>query len=158
MMRWRKAVLVWAGIVAVLAMTSSDRADTKPNLVIILVDDMGYGQTKESPRGVQYYFDGNTLQAVRFGPWKMAIGPQREQNRLEGQPQPVSKPPFPKLYNLETDIGETTDVVADHPDVVKQLQRFVKTMDVDLGISGKGPGVRPAGRVENPVPLLLKKQ
>ena len=57
---------------------------------------------KESPHGVQYYFDGNRLQAVRQGPWKMAIAPQRENNRPHGQQQRPSQPPFPKLYNLET--------------------------------------------------------
>ena len=31
------------------------------------------GQTGESPREAQYYFAGNTLQAVRAGQWKLAI-------------------------------------------------------------------------------------
>jgi arylsulfatase A-like enzyme len=115
------------------------------------------GQTKESPRGVQYYFDINQLQAVRQGPWKLAIAPQREHNRPQGQRQAPSQPPFPKLYNLETDIGETTDVATEHPDVVKHLRQLVEKMDVDLGTSGQGPGVRPPGRVENPRPLLLKR-
>src|SRR6185437_15100315 len=35
------------------------------------------GQTKQSPRGVQYYFDSHQRQAVRNGPWKLAIAPQR---------------------------------------------------------------------------------
>jgi len=115
------------------------------------------GQTKQSPRGVQYYFDSNQLQAVRKGPWKLAIAPQREQNRPAGQPQPMSKPPFPKLYNLDSDIGETKDVAAQHPEVVKQMEKLVTEMDADLGIKGKGPGVRPPDRVEDPKPLLMKK-
>jgi arylsulfatase A len=115
------------------------------------------GQTKESPRGVQYYFDANQLQAVREGPWKMAIAPQRERNRPAGQPQPASKGPFPKLYNLDKDIGETTDVAAEHPDVIARLRKFVDDMDKDLGIKGKGPGVRPPDRVEDPKPLLMKQ-
>ncbi|HEY2585691.1 MAG TPA: sulfatase [Tepidisphaeraceae bacterium] len=115
------------------------------------------GQTKQSPRGVQYYFDANQLQAVREGPWKMAIAPQREQNRPAGQQQPASKGPFPKLYNLDSDIGETTDVAAEHPEVIGRLRKFVEEMDRDLGIKGKGPGVRPPDRVEDPKPLLMKK-
>lgn len=113
------------------------------------------GQSKESSRQVQYYFDGNQLQAVRSGPWKMAIAPQHEQNRLKGQQQEPSKPPFPKLYNLDSDIGETTDVAAQHPDVIKHLQEFVTQMAGDLGLKGTGPGVRPPDRVEDPKPLLM---
>jgi arylsulfatase A-like enzyme len=114
------------------------------------------GQTKESPRKVQYYFDGNELQAVREGPWKLAIAPQHERNRPAGQQQPASQPPFPKLYDLDQDIGERTDVASEHPDVVKQLQQRVAEMDADLGRKGIGPGVRPPDKVEDPKPLLMK--
>ena len=31
----------------------------------------------------------------------------------------------PELYDLSTDIAETTNVVADHPDVVKQLTQKI---------------------------------
>ena len=53
------------------------------------------------------------------------------------------------------DIGETTDVAPQHPDVVKRLLGFVAEMEADLGASGLGPGVRPPGRVADPQPLLL---
>ena len=51
-------------------------------------------------------------------------------------------------------------LAAQHPDVVKRLQDLIAKMDADLGIDkGKkkdtAPGVRPAGRVDNPQPLLL---
>ena len=115
------------------------------------------GQTTQSPRGVQYYFNANQLQAVREGPWKMAIAPQHEQNRIAGQPQPVSRPPFPKLYNLATDLGETTDVASNHPDVVQHLQELVARMDRDLGKKGVGPGVRPPDVSADPRPLLMRK-
>jgi arylsulfatase A len=44
------------------------------------------GQSQQSPRECQYYFNGNRLEAVRSGPWKLAIAPQREQN---GQAHPA---------------------------------------------------------------------
>ena len=94
------------------------------------------------------------LEAVRVGPWKLAIALQSEN---AGKPQEKAPEPFvPRLYNLDTDIGERTDVAAEHPDVVKKLQEFVATMDADLGVSGRGPGVRPPDRVMSPLPLLLK--
>ena len=116
------------------------------------------GQSTESPRGVQYYFDGNLLQAVRQGPWKLAIKRQREFNRPKGEaPSKTPEKPFTQtLYNLDTDIGEKDNVAAEHPDVVRQLNELAQKMDKDLGINGIGPGVRPAGHVENPRPLLMK--
>jgi arylsulfatase A len=114
------------------------------------------GQAKESPRGIQYYFNGNQLKALRLGPWKLAISAQREQNRPAGTPQtPPSQPPFPKLYNLDHDIGETTDVAAQHPEVVASFQPYLSQMNADLGTHGKGPGVRPPGFVQDAKPLLL---
>ncbi len=112
------------------------------------------GKTKDSPREAHYYFNGNRLEAVRSGPWKLAITPQSENI---SKPKEAEKPPFvPKLYNLDTDIGETTDVAEKHTDVVKRLQEWIAKMDADLGAARQGPGVRPPGRVQKPQPLLLK--
>ena len=119
-----------------------------------------FGKTSDSPRAAHYYFSGNKLEAVRSGPWKLAIAPQSE-----GLGKPAASPaagkreqPFtPKLYHLDRDIGETTDVAADHPDVVERLQALAAQMDRDLGSTKLGPGVRPPGRVTHPLPLLLGK-
>jgi arylsulfatase A len=113
------------------------------------------GAVKESPREAYYYFNGNRLDAVRSGPWKLAIQPQHEAKGGEKSPPPdADKAHTPRLYNLVEDLGETTDVSAKHPDVVKRLHELVAKMDADLGATGTGPGVRPPGRVENPKPLL----
>ena len=164
----------WPGHIA--AGTSSDAVtgeiDLLPTLVKLAggtvpadrkIDGIGHhaavarADERIAARGVQYFFDGNRLQAVRQGPWKMAIAPQRENNRPHGQQQRPSQPPFPKLYNLETDLGERTDVAGEHPRVVNRLKKLVEAMAADLGVTGRGPGVRPPGRVEDPKPLLLKR-
>jgi arylsulfatase A-like enzyme len=121
------------------------------------------GRTKESPRSAHYYFNGNKLEAVRSGPWKLAVALQNENNGKAASAPPATpggdgKPVFtPKLYNLDTDIGETTDVAAKNPEVVKRLEELVAKIDADLGATKAGPGVRPPGRVATPLPLLLKK-
>ena len=115
------------------------------------------GRTRESPHEAHYYFAGNSLQAVRGGPWKLAIAPQSE--GLGEPPRLRSGEPFmPTLYNLQADIGERTNVAAQHPEVVKRLQALAAEMDKDLGITGLGPGVRPPGRVAKPVGLWLPGQ
>jgi arylsulfatase A-like enzyme len=112
------------------------------------------GQTKTSPHEALFYFNGRKLEAVRSGPWKLAIVPQSTGLRM-GAAEPV-KHTGPRLYNLDTDIGELTDMAAQHPEIVARLQKLVQQMDADLGVTGEGPGVRPPDRVAHPQPLLKR--
>jgi arylsulfatase A-like enzyme len=114
------------------------------------------GKSQESPREAHYYFGGNRLEAVRSGPWKLAVAPQSEGTGKPKAPEEGKGPFVPKLYNLEEDIGETTDVAAQNPEIVKKLEAYVARMDLDLGRTKPGPGVRPPGRVQKPKPLLLR--
>ena len=112
------------------------------------------GQTKTSPHDALFYFNGLKLEAVRSGPWKLAIAPQGT-GRPKDDAEPVNHT-GPRLYHLETDIGELTDVAAQHPEIVARLQKFAQQMDADLGATDNGPGVRPPDRVANPQPLLKR--
>ena len=113
------------------------------------------GQTTESPREAQYYFYSRWLQAVRSGPWKLAVNVQKVAHAIPLHLPPGATGFVPTLYNLDSDIAETKDVAADHPDVVKRLRALADKMDADLGASRDGPGVRSPGRVESPTPLLM---
>jgi arylsulfatase A-like enzyme len=110
-------------------------------------------QSKKSPHEALFYFMGNRLEAVRSGPWKLAIV---EQVGWDVKKKPSPKPFTPKLFNLDRDIGETTDVAAQHPEVVRRLEGYVRQMDRDLGVTGQGPGVRASGVVDRPQPLRLR--
>ncbi len=114
------------------------------------------GETKQSPHEALFYFKGNRLEAVRSGPWKLAIVKQIE-NGIDKETAHPNEPLTPILFNLESDIGETTDVASQHPEIVKRLQGYIHEMDGDLGIRGRGPGVRAPGVVKNPQPLLIRK-
>ena len=109
-----------------------------------------FGKTKESQREAHYYFAGYNLQAVRQGPWKLAIAPQA---RSMGQnTDPDASGNAPRLYNLDQEIGEQTDLAAKHPEVVAKLQALAAKMTAEIG--GKEPSARrPAGVVENPKTL-----
>jgi arylsulfatase A len=110
------------------------------------------GRTRESPHRAHYYVSGNTLQAVRAGPWKLAIAPQSE--GMGTPPRlPAGQTFTPTLYNLQDDIGERSNVAALHPEIVQRLQAMAAEMDSDLGITKLGPGVRAPGRVAKPVGL-----
>lgn len=94
-----------------------------------------------SPHKAFFYYWKDELQAVRSGKWKLVL----EHKSRDGKkviPQ--------QLFNLETDIGETTDVSAQYPSVVRRLMAYVEEMREDLGdaLAGKpGKNRRPCGRV-----------
>ena len=101
------------------------------------------GQSKESAREAHYYFAGYDLQAVRQGRWKLALSPQPE-----GMGKQAAKTaPGLRLYDLDAEIGEQTDVSAQHPEVVAKLKALADKMAAEIG--GKTPTARrPAGEVK----------
>jgi arylsulfatase A-like enzyme len=115
------------------------------------------GHTNETPHEALYYYSTYKLEAVRVGPWKLVIAPQMERLRAGDLPIPASMEK-PRLYNLDTDIGEVNDVASSHPDIVERLRPLAVKMASELGTNGKpGPEVRPPGLVENPTcPFELK--
>jgi arylsulfatase A len=112
------------------------------------------GQSPTSPHDAFFYFNGNKLEAVRSGPWKLAIAIQNS-GRKEADPAEATFDK-PRLYNLDNDIREKADVAGDHPEVVARLQNLIRQMDTDLGKTGTGPGVREPDRVAHPQ-FLLKR-
>lgn len=108
-----------------------------------------FGKSKESPREAHYYFSGYNLQAVRQGRWKLAIAPQAD--AADKTTAEASKT-NPRLYDLDKDIGETTNLADKHPDVVERLTKLAATMNDEIG-GQKPKSRRPAGVVANPKPL-----
>ena len=65
-----------------------------------------------------------------------------------------------ELYNLASDIGETTNVLGDHAGVAKRLATLAEGMRADLGdelTGAKGSGTREAGFVKNARTLTKRK-
>ncbi|MDD4873085.1 MAG: sulfatase [Kiritimatiellae bacterium] len=113
------------------------------------------GKSKESPHEELFFFTGVRLDGVRSGQWKLLVVRQGDGKTRAAKKKAVPQPPYtPELFNLDADIGETTDVAAQNPDVVKRLQELIAKMDADLGVKSIGPGVRPGGIVKDPKPLL----
>ena len=106
----------------------------------------------KSPHKAFYYYQMDQLQAVRSGKWKLHL-PMKMKKRNWGKPIPDS---LLQLYDLEADIGETNNVAAGHPDVVKGLLALAERAREDLGdVNRNGKHQRPAGWVESPQPLLF---
>ena len=117
------------------------------------------------PHEVFYFFRGLELEAVREKEWKLFLptAPANASAKAKAKTKTRTKAKAKQaersadavlLFNLTTDIGETTDVAAEHPEIVARLKELVAKMKDDLGVTGIGPGCRPLGRVENPQPLI----
>jgi len=101
----------------------------------------------KSPHEVFYYRRGMDLYAVRSGPWKLFV--RTTQAPLPGENR-GRRIHAGTLYHLTQDVGETTDLAAQHPDVVARLQTLAEASRVDLGDGADRPGknVRRAAYVD----------
>jgi len=110
----------------------------------------------KTPHDVYYYYYGKQLQAIRSGEWKMHFPhPYRS---LTGEPGKDGTPAgytqqkvkSLELYNLKTDCGETTNVIAKHPEIVAKLKKLAEQARNELGDSStrqKGNGTREPGHI-----------
>lgn len=113
----------------------------------------------KTPHETFYYYRGLKLEAVRSGDWKLQLAggdaPKKGKGQGQGkQPEAAKQEPYPRLYNLGSDLGEASNVAAQRPDVVARLQALADATKSDLGLNDAGPGCRQLGRVENPKPLI----
>ena len=108
-----------------------------------------------SPHEALYLYYGTQLRALRSGRYKLVL-PHKSQT-LDGKagtggiPGKYKQVDVPlALYDLVADVGETTDVAAEHPDVVARLQALAEKAREDLGdsLTGRtGRNLREPGRV-----------
>lgn len=109
----------------------------------------------KSPHEVFYYYQINQLQAVRSGKWKLHL--PLEAKYTHSRRDKGSSPLI--LCDLSKDVKETTDVSAQHPEVVKRLLALAEKAREELGDADyKGKQQRLAGFVLNPKPRLLPKK
>ena len=103
-----------------------------------------------------YYYDKNSLKAIRKGNWKLAF-PCLSQTY--DKPGAIGHDGFPgkygtdsvrlALYNLAADVGEERDVKDQHPDIVKQLTAIADKYRKEIGdglTKQVGREVRPAAK------------
>jgi len=111
------------------------------------------------PHNVFYhYYRQGELQAIRSGPWKLILPHDAycivaDQPGSEGKPgkSQTRKILEPELYHLDNDLGETTNLANEKPEVVERLMKLVDAGRAELGdalTKSKGSGVRPSGSLE----------
>ena len=107
-----------------------------------------------SPQEAYFFYWGNELQAVRSGKWKLHF--PHNYRTMAGKPGGTDGNPTNysqgeiglALFDMESDVGETTDVAAKNPDVVSRLSALADEMRKDLGDKNqKGSGRRSIGKL-----------
>jgi arylsulfatase A len=78
-------------------------------------------------------FSGARTLSIRRGPWKYLDHPGSGGNRYDNNPElkkfalPDAAPNAPgQLYDLDTDPGETKNLHAERPDIVKELKTLLE--------------------------------
>lgn len=99
------------------------------------------------PHETFFYYNGLRLNAVRNGDWKLQLVSDPDAKGKQDKTES-------KLFNLRTDIGESTNVAGSHPEVVAKLKALAAAMNDDLGADRIGPGCRELGRVKSPKPII----
>jgi arylsulfatase A-like enzyme len=108
----------------------------------------------QTPHPYYCYYWGDRLEAIRSGDWKLHF--PHDYRTLDG-PAGQDGAPGPyrtdhtdlALFNLQADVGETTDVKERHPDVVQMLQAYAQSARGELGDSATkkpGAGYRAPGK------------
>jgi arylsulfatase A-like enzyme len=97
-------------------------------------------RTTGEPHEVLYFYsiNGAALQAVESGPWKLTLPHQTfhaigGRGGVRGTQEPIEMPL--SLFDLRHDIGETTNVAGERPDVVQKLMGYAEQARDDLGDS-----------------------
>ncbi len=117
----------------------------------------GQQGAKSPHESLYFYYADNQLQAVSSGQYKLYL--PHTYRTLAGRPGGTGGKPVeyehrtlkaPELYDLESDISETTDIADQHPDVVKRLLVVAEEARSDLGdtlTKRKPTGARPVGKL-----------
>ncbi len=117
------------------------------------IADLMFGKPgAKTPHEVFYHYDGgNRLMALRHGKWKLMFA-QSYNSPIPGKGGRPGKAERKKmelsLFDLERDIGETTNVADKYPEVVERLKQYAQLIRNDLGEGNEaGPQRRPIGRL-----------
>ncbi len=108
----------------------------------------------KSPQEAYYFYYGKQLQAIRMGKWKLHF--PHGYRTMAGKPGGKGGIPTKysqsridlSLFDLDIDIGETTDVKEKHPEILAKMQQLGEAMREELGDNKRqGKGQRQPGHL-----------
>ncbi|BDS07211.1 arylsulfatase [Oceaniferula spumae] len=119
--------------------------------------DILTGEKKQSPHQNFFYYNGLNLQAVRNEKWKLhfprtaADQPYWAKKGGKGNPKKIlTSLEQPMLIDLQADVAEQKNVIAQHPEVAEELRKAAIQMRQEIGgLNVTGTDQRPHG-LRNP--------
>jgi len=92
--------------------------------------DFLLGRTSSSPENLYLFFDKEFLQTARAGKWKIHVARWNVQRYQAGAVSQINQTlKAPELYDMTVDVGESYNVAANHPEIVKRLMtRLAETL------------------------------
>ena len=95
------------------------------------------GQSEEG-REVYYYAQGENVQAVRSGPWKLRLPPGtiESADTRRNLRMPEDDIPEVQLFHLRRDPSERWNVADNHPELVDSLRTMIENHQAELETSG----------------------
>lgn len=104
------------------------------------VSGLWKGTKENSPRNefVHYTSQGD-VEGIRQGKWKLLVKKPRRRNQ-----RATAKPPQPQifLFDLANDLGEQTNLVGEHPEIVKRLTDRMLELDAEITDHARAPWVK----------------
>ena len=112
----------------------ADRTIDGHNICSLMFGEPG----AKSPTQAFFFYQHTHLQGVRDGKWKLLLPrpakpPWCPDWSTHIDPKDVIEIKKPILFDLESDVGETTDVAAAHAEVVERLLNLAETARDDIG-------------------------
>lgn len=119
------------------------------------ISDIIHGKSNTLERPF-FYYQHQDLRAVRMGKWKVHLPHHVNSKSVAFKKWPIHIVPKDRvlfndyvLYDLENDIGETTDVASEYPEVVEKLKKQLDWAKMDIGdfnqrgVNARGLGEEP---------------
>ena len=148
-----------------IAALSGNQAPSDRTIDGIDISPLFHG-TKKTIEREFFYYAFTLLRAVRKGKWKLHIPNIPTDNNYFSK---IFKDMVAKgdsgwtdkylLYDLDTDISEKTNLAEKHPEIVKELKKYIEWIREDLGDSSKrGKNARPVGTEKYLGPKVDQKE
>ncbi|MCM8532623.1 MAG: sulfatase [Lentisphaeraceae bacterium] len=101
------------------------------------------GTTEKSPHDYYYYYCYTGLHAVRDARWKLVLPRDAKPKWMGWWARMIDEVKTVELYDLNVDIGETTNLASKHPEIVERLMKQIEKARAELGDAGQiGSGAR----------------
>lgn len=101
------------------------------------------GKMEKSPHDAYFYYCYTHLHAVRDARWKLVLPRAAKPKWMGWWARMIDEVKEVQLFDLNNDMGETTNVAEKHPEIVKRLMTEIENARVELGDCDRiGKGAR----------------